>query len=193
MNKVADKLRAHGFDGIHEYDNDLPRWWLILFYATIVFAPLYTWWYHFGPAEQTFPALERQMAELADWKAAAVAAAPPAADRLSTILALTADTSALAKGKAVYDSKCLACHGPQAQGLVGPNLTDNHWIHGGTISNTLKTIEEGVLDKGMLAWKGIMPADEINAVAAFIYTLRGTNPPNPKDPQGDLFEGPSNL
>ena len=81
------------------------------------------------------------------------------------------------------------CHGPQGQGLIGPNLTDTSWIHGGKLSEIKNTIENGVLDKGMLAWKGVLSPDEINNVVAYVHSLKGTNPPNPKAAQGVVVDG----
>ena len=82
----------------------------------------------------------------------------------------------------------MACHAQQGQGLVGPNLTDDYWIHGGLISDLRTVILNGVPEKGMLSWRGILKDEEINAVTAYVWTLHGTNPPNPKKPEGELVK-----
>lgn len=181
----TDKLLASNYDGIQEYDNDLPRWWLALFYATIIFAGAYTAYYELGPGLTPVAILEGELKVAAAAKEQQLARNLPEAPSEEKLLQLTKDAAAVAKGQAVYAGKCLACHGPQGQGLVGPNLTDNFWLHGGKLTDNLKTVEDGVLDKGMLAWKSVLPPDELQAVVAYIYTLRGTNPPNPKPPQGE--------
>lgn len=184
MGNESDKLLGSNYDGIQEYDNDLPRWWLALFYLTIVFAVVYTLYFEFGPGLSPVANLEREMGEVEAAKKSQTAAVVPAANSEEKLLELVKDASVISRGQQVFATKCVACHGPQGQGLVGPNLTDNYWLHGGKITDMLRTVEEGVLDKGMLAWKALLPADELTAVVAYIYTLRGTNPPNPKAPEG---------
>ena len=120
-------------------------------------------------------------------KQAQVAAAQPQLDE-DGLLNLIKSDSALSKGKEVYVKNCVVCHGQNGEGLVGPNLTDAYWIHGGTLVAIRKVIQEGVLDKGMLAWKAVLPSDEIDNVTAYIRSLKGTNPANPKAPQGDKVE-----
>jgi cytochrome c oxidase cbb3-type subunit 3 len=101
------------------------------------------------------------------------------------IIALTRDGAAMAKARDTYGAKCAMCHGPQAQGLIGPNLTDEYWIHGNRPAELARIIADGVADKGMIPWKDQLPALEIAALAAYVGTLAGTNPPNPKAPQGE--------
>ena len=97
-----------------------------------------------------------------------------------------ADPETMANGKAVFGSKCSACHGVEAQGLIGPNLTDKFWLHGkGHRADLMQIITKGVTDKGMPAWGDMIPEKDIVAVAGFIYSLRGSQPPNPKAPQGE--------
>ncbi|MFN8389397.1 MAG: cbb3-type cytochrome c oxidase N-terminal domain-containing protein [Bdellovibrionota bacterium] len=183
MAKNRDELLNSNYDGIQEYDNDLPRWWLMLFYITIAFGVVYVGYYQFGPGPSSEESLASAMAAIQANKPKEVAVDS------SALLALAKDSAHLASGKTVFDTRCLPCHGAQGQGIVGPNLTDNFWIHGGKIADTQKTIREGVLDKGMLAWKGVLSDAEIDDVTAYIYSLRGTNPPNPKAPQGDPYTG----
>jgi cytochrome c oxidase cbb3-type subunit 3 len=182
-----DELLDHNYDGIQEYDNDLPRWWLGLFWFGILFGIGYTALYHFGSWQFTSEKIDAEMAKIDAMKQEAVAAVPAAATGEDALLKLVSDDAALAKGKELFIAKCAACHLEQGQGLVGPNLTDDYWIHGGKISDIRHIIEVGVVDKGMIAWGPLMSADEVNQVTAFVWTLHGTNPPNPKAPQGELM------
>lgn len=186
MGKNRDELLNSNYDGIQEYDNDLPKWWLMLFYITIAFAIVYFGYYELGPGLGSEARLSQAMSEIDAQRALNKPAGGPDS---ATLLALVSDSARVASGKAVYDAKCLACHGPQGQGLVGPNLTDEFWIHGGKIVDVQRTIREGVLDKGMLAWKGVLTDPEIDDVTAFVRSIRGTSPPNPKAPQGEPYSG----
>ena len=177
-----DELLNSNYDGIQEYDNDLPRWWLYLFYITIAFGIVYVGYYMFGPGQSQEQIVLAELAE--DAKRQAVAAPAPGVS-VDALLALAADTSVVEKGRGVFSTRCAACHGAEGQGLIGPNLTDAYWIHGGRITDVLNVVENGVLDKGMLAWKGVLPSAEIQAVVAYLWTIRGTTPPNPKAPQGE--------
>ena len=94
------------------------------------------------------------------------------------------DEENLAKGAAIFKANCITCHGQHGEGIVGPNLTDEYWLHGGHYNEIFKTIFNGVLEKAMPVWKEKLKPEEIREVASYVYTLRGTNPPNPKAPQG---------
>lgn len=185
--KEKDTLLESSYDGIQEYDNDLPRWWLNIFWLTTIFAIIYMVYVHgFRPVDS-----ELLASELAELQAKKQAAQPPASsEEISEeyLLKLVSDESGIALGKEVYLAKCAACHGQAGEGLIGPNLTDAYWIHGGTLTDIRTTIQKGVLDKGMLAWEGVIPDSEINAVTAYIRKIHGTAPENPKAPQGELFE-----
>ncbi|MCC6953432.1 MAG: c-type cytochrome [Deltaproteobacteria bacterium] len=179
-----DELLNHDYDGIQEYDNQLPKWWVYLFLCTIVFAVVYVGYYQFGPGLSQTEVLALEMAEMQ--KLAAVQA--PAADSITEemLLARASEPARLAAGQGIYAGKCLACHGPQGQGLVGPNLTDDHWIHGPLLTDMRRTVVEGVPAKGMLSWKALLSEEEIQNVVFYIHSLHGTNPPNPKQPEGTL-------
>ena len=188
--KEEDKIINGNYDGIQEYDNDLPRWWIWLFYLTIFFAAVYPIWYHIYPGETTQVKLAADMNELREKQnaaAKALAATSTIRDE-GQLIKLSQDSEHVAQGKVVFAARCAVCHGPEAQGVIGPNLTDNYWIHGAKLEQLRTVIENGVLDKGMLAWKGILSAEEIDNVIAFIHTLQGTTPANPKAPQGDLVQ-----
>jgi cytochrome c oxidase cbb3-type subunit 3 len=179
-----DRLLQHRYDGIEEYDNPLPGWWVWLFWATIVFSAAYVLYYHLGPGPSVIAEYE---AETRAAEGVAKATAPAAATAVSeaSLATLQKDAAAMAKGKDIFAARCVACHGPQGQGLIGPNLTDDFWMHGGTLTEIHRVIAEGVPEKGMIPWKAQLSPSEISAVAAYVGTLRGTSPPNPKAPQGD--------
>lgn len=185
---TRDELLDHDADGIHEFDNALPRWWLYGFYFTIAFAVAYMLNYHVlaTPLVGKPGMIAEYQAEVLAAEALAAARGPaPAATAVATV-ALT-DAASLEKGKAIFegpDNVCSSCHRPDLGGLVGPNLTDDYWVHGGRPSEVYRTITEGVPEKGMVPWKTQLSPDEIAAVTAYIGTLRGTTPPNPKPPEG---------
>lgn len=174
-----DHLLEHDYDGIQEYDNPMPRWWVYIFWATIVFAVLYG--FNIGP----FGIGQGRIASYEGDMAAAAKAHPggPSLDAVA-LARLAKDPAALAAGKTVFTTNCAACHRADGGGMIGPNLTDQFWLHGGTLPEIYKTVNEGVLAKGMPAWGKVLKPDQVAVAAAYVSTLRGTNPPNPKPPQG---------
>jgi cytochrome c oxidase cbb3-type subunit 3 len=179
--QAEDKLLEHEYDGIREYDNPMPRWWLWIFYATIVFVPLYYVLPHpFGEGDGNVAEYEASVA--AARAAMPEQAAPTVTDE--QLLALRGDRAVLAAGKTVYETNCAACHRADGGGLIGPNLTDDAWIHGGLPTQVHHTISVGVLAKGMPPWERILKPEQVNAVTAYVLSLAGTNPPNPKAPEG---------
>jgi cytochrome c oxidase cbb3-type subunit 3 len=180
-------IEGHEYDGIQELNNPLPRWWLATFFATIVFAVLYWGYYQIGKGPSLDERLSASMARINAAQADAQKAA--GGDETIDANALLADPKALAVGKAQFDSKCTPCHGAAGEGLVGPNLTDNYWIHSrGDIHGILSAIRNGFPEKGMPPWGAIVPPEEQAPLAAYVMSLRGTNPPNAKEPQGDLVQ-----
>ncbi|MGZ3723722.1 MAG: cbb3-type cytochrome c oxidase N-terminal domain-containing protein [Bdellovibrionales bacterium] len=175
-------LTDHEYDGIKEYDNPLPTWWLVGFLMTIIFG--FHYWLHYsiagGPTQleelkEDLSKIERQQEK-----------SEGAKETEQALAAIASTVEAKSKGEAVYGAKCAVCHGPQLQGLIGPNLTDDYWIHGkGKLTDIIATIREGVLDKGMPSWEHQLPKSDIQAVMAFVASRRGSNPPNPKAPQGE--------
>lgn len=186
--KKMDELLNHNYDGIEEYDNALPAWWRALFWLTVVFGIIYVIYFHVGPGQFTSEQLEERLAAVEALKPKQVVATGEAGQKNAEaeLLALVNDPAAVAKGKVHYDTKCAACHAALGQGLVGPNLTDDYWIHGAKISDLQKVVINGVVEKGMIAWGPIMPPQEINEVIAYIWTLHGTNPAGAKEAQGVL-------
>mgnify|MGYP003381923140 FL=1 len=170
-------LLDHDADGIHELDNNLPRWWVWLFYLCIVFAVSYMGYYHvLGRGELQIAAYRGEM-ERGD---AIKNAAQERFEASLGSLEPSRNEALLSRGGQVYVTYCSPCHRPDGGGLVGPNLCDDYWIHGGTFADSLKVIINGVPEKGMLTWKGVLTPYDIESVASYIYTLRGTSPPNPK-------------
>lgn len=178
--EAQDKLLSHDSDGIQEYDNDLPKWWLYLFYFTIVWAGVYVVYFHFTGHLSQRAQLDQELAQQK--------LAPPIAgtDEKQDWGVLTADAARRERGKAIWVGKCVACHGAEGQGGIGPNLTDNYWLHGGSPAKIVKTITDGVPEKGMLPWKTLLKKEEILDATVFVLSLKGTQPPNPKAPQGEL-------
>ena len=180
-----DELREHDFDGIQEYDNDLPRWWIWLFVLTVIFSIIYPFIYDFGPGQFASETVDAEMLAIRQSKEAIKAKSGEITEDL--LLKLTTDSKILADGQLIYSTRCLPCHGDKGQGLIGPNLTDQNWIHGGKITDIHKVISDGVLAKGMLAWKDQLTPEQLNSVVAFVWSIHGTNPPNPKAPEGNTF------
>jgi cytochrome c oxidase cbb3-type subunit 3 len=181
-----DQLLDHNYDGIQEFDNPMPRWWVYLFWATIVFSVLY--WLNvpgFGIGKGQISDYDRDMAAAAA-AAAKQRAAEPAGASPEQRMAMTKDASVLALGKQTYTQNCAACHRADAGGQIGPNLTDDYWLHGGALEEMHKTVADGVLEKGMPPWGKVLKPAQLDAVVAYVYTLRGTTVPNPKAPQGEL-------
>jgi cytochrome c oxidase cbb3-type subunit 3 len=100
----------------------------------------------------------------------------------------TSDAAALAEGKDVFDKNCATCHGFNGEGLVGPNLTDDYWIHGGGIQNVFKTVKYGIPSKGMISWEGQLDPNQMQNVSSYVLTLHGTDPPNQKQAEGELWD-----
>ncbi len=184
MARGRDELLDHEYDGIREYDNPLPRWWQWLFYGSIIFAAIYTPYYLLGYGDTNEA---RYQAELA---AAAAARPAPQTQPGAGLPAVVLDMGpeAAAAGGEIFAANCAPCHGPLGQGVIGPNLADRYWIHGGTAADIVTVITEGVPEKGMVPWKSVLNPSKIHQVTAFVLSLAGTNPPNPKAPQGELYE-----
>ncbi|MEZ4776561.1 MAG: cbb3-type cytochrome c oxidase N-terminal domain-containing protein [Bacteroidia bacterium] len=178
---------GHNYDGIRELDNNLPPWWKYGFYLSIVFAVVYMIYYHMsGNGWSSKKEYETEVAEANVLKEQYLQKVANLVNE--TNVAVLEDAVSQENGKKIYMTNCIACHGAQGQGGVGPNLTDQYWIHGGGISNIFKTIKYGVPEKGMISWQDQLKPKEMQEVASFILTFQGTNPPDGKAPQGDLYQ-----
>jgi len=182
----AEILMDHEYDGIRELDNNLPPWWKYGFYLTIVVSIIYLIHYH-GAKTGNLQAAEYTN-ELKDAELSIAEYMKTSANNVdeSSVKLLTAEAD-LAIGKDLFISTCAACHGKLGEGGVGPNMTDDYWVHGGSVKDIFKTIKYGWPDKGMKSWKEDLSPMQIAQVTSFIKTLRGTNPPNGKEKQGDLY------
>ncbi|MDE3214480.1 MAG: c-type cytochrome [Bacteroidota bacterium] len=181
----ADVLLDHDYDGIRELDNPLPPWWKYGFYITIGVAVVYLFYFQvFGIGKN--PAQEYQ-AEMAQARIEKAAYDATNKDKIDEDHVPMADAAGLAKAKGIFETKCFVCHGQLGEGGVGPNLTDNYWIHKGSLNDIYKSIMHGYPDKGMPAWSSFYTPKEISYLASYVITLHGTNPPNAKAPQGELY------
>lgn len=182
MAKVPDELREHAFDGIREYDNPLPRWWLGIFYVSIAFSIFYVPWVHMTDGHTLQAEYDAEMAEAQDkwghlkieWDAAA--------------LEKRCAEDGWKKAEKLYKEKCAACHRDDGGGLVGPAFTDDHYLHGSQLIDIAKVITEGVPAKGMIAWSKVLSQDEMADLTCYVRDFRGKKVDKPKPPQGKKAE-----
>lgn len=177
---------GHDYDGIRELDNRLPPWWLYGFYVCVIFAGIYLWRYHVA---KTAPLSKEELAiEMKKGEEAKAAYLKNAANNIdeTTVQYLSSEAD-LTAGKQIFTQACAACHLADGGGSIGPNLTDDYWLHGGSIQDIFKTIKYGVVEKGMKSWKDDYGPMKMAQIASYIKSLRGSKPANPKAPQGDLY------
>ena len=178
-----DHILDHAYDGIQEYDNPLPQWWLTIFWITIVFSPLYILYFHFGGGMLATERYDQAMIAFYDKQAEQLLALGEITE--NTLADLMVDPSMMNGGKKIYQTKCATCHGMFGEGGIGPNLTDEYWLHGGQLLEVYATVRDGVTAKGMLAWERQLRPAELLAVSSYVGTLLGSEPPNGKEAQGD--------
>jgi cytochrome c553 len=184
-----DELLDHDYDGIKEYDNPLPGWWVWLFVGCVVWGFAYAGYHWVGPGISATRDYEIEMTEAraaAAARAAQVALNAPAARAPEELLA---DASVRELGKAVFLKHCAACHLADGGGVVGPNLCDEYFIYGGSLKEITHIIEVGAVEKGMLAWGKTLKPSELEAVAVHVLGLQGSSPATPKAPQGVTADG----
>lgn len=180
----------HSYDGIRELDNHLPPWWKWLFYGSIAFSVVYLIVYHVtGTLPLSGDEYKRELA-VAEEQVRRYLASQPQAVIDENTLEYTADPEAIEKGKTVFiNNNCGGCHRNDGGGnAIGPNITDEYWLHGGSVKDIFVTIRDGVVEKGMPAWGKTMSAQDVKNVTFFVMSLQGTNPPDAKKPQGELFK-----
>ena len=186
-------LLDHNYDGIQELDNKLPRWWVWLFYITIIYSAIYLVYYHVTSTG------DLQAAEYANEMKIGEQIKNGAMDKFESTIATqqpSLDAAVLENGKQTYTKLCAPCHRVDGGGLVGPNLTDNYWIHGSNYVDSVKIIWDGVPAKGMITWKTVLKPEEIQSVASYIYTLRGAkllSPGKLPENQAPVKTGPSQF
>ncbi len=187
IEEEKDIILDHDYDGIKELDNHLPPWWKYLFYFSIVFAFAYLMVYHvWGSLPLQTQEYKAEMA-LADAQRKAAISDQGGEMIDESNVTFNEDPTVLASGKQVFIANCAPCHKAQGQGGIGPNLTDEYWINGGGISAIFKAVKYGFPDKGMIAWEALLSPNQMSDVASFVMSIKGTNPPDAKAPQGELY------
>ncbi len=180
-------MTSHEYDGIKELDNRLPPWWLYGFYFTILFGIVYLLHFHvLGTGKSSHEEYIAEM-EQAEAEVQAYLAEQGSMVDETNVVVLTEDAD-LQAGEEMFLQNCSACHGQQGQGGIGPNFADNYWIHGGSVADVFTVIKYGVPEKGMISWESQFSPVQMQQLASYILTMPGTNPPNQKEPQGELYE-----
>jgi cytochrome c oxidase cbb3-type subunit 3 len=179
---------GHDYDGIRELDNITPPWFKFGFLASILFAIVYLYIYHVSKsAPSQIEEFNAEMEQAEVEKAALLSKEGNSVDE-NTVVML--GSSEIAKGKEIFGAYCASCHGANGQSMkggVGPNLTDDYWIHGGDIKDIFKSIKYGWQEKGMIAWENQFSPNQIAQIASYINSIKGTNAAGGKEPQGDKF------
>ena len=186
---LGEPVLDHEYDGIEELDNPLPGWWLATFYGAIIFSVFY-FTYH-NIVNDSHVAESRYKTQIAaiEAKQAEIKAEQEANLDEGALNKELMQASLAGPGKAIFEGKCASCHAADGGGLVGPNLTDAHWINGdGSPVTIFKVIRDGVNANGMPPWGGILNESEMKQVSAYVVSLKGSTPANPKAPQGEKFE-----
>jgi cytochrome c oxidase cbb3-type subunit 3 len=183
LSEEKNMIMEHEYDGIQELDNPTPAWFMYLFYGSIIFAVGYLLNYHVFHTGQL--QYEEYRTEVAQADLAKAAFLSKAANRVDeNTVKLVTDPAVLSAGQVVFKQNCAPCHGEHAQGVVGPNLTDDYWLHGDKIADLFKTIKYGVPAKGMPTWEKQLSPKQISDVANYVKSLHDTNPAGAKEPQG---------
>lgn len=186
VHEEADIDMGHEYDGIRELDNRLPPWWLYGFYVCIIFAAIYLWRYHVShsaPSSLQELAIAMDKAEI-EKENYLKKAANNVNENTVTYLS---DASSLDAGKKLFVTACAACHAADGGGLVGPNLVDEYWLHGGSLSDIFKSIKYGWPEKGMKSWKDDYSPSQIAQITSYIHSIRNTKPATAKEPQGEVY------
>ncbi len=188
--KEDQVLLDHNYDGIRELDNHLPPWWTALFYFTIVFGVIYMLVYHvFEAAPLPDEVYRQEMAAAQTARDSRLVIEGEAEGSIDeSTVTFVDDAPALQNGMQIFNMQCASCHREDGGGSIGPNLTDPYWLHGGSIQDIFRTIKYGVPQKGMISWEPLLTPQQMRDVSSYIITMQGSNPPNPKDAQGDLYE-----
>ena len=187
LEKEADVLLDHDYDGIKELDNALPPWWKWGFYFTVVVAIIYVFRFHVtGSGPTPLQEYDNEMriaaAKMDEFK-------KNSKEAFNEKTVTLADAKGIEEGKKIFLGTCFPCHGASGEGnAVGPNLTDEYWLHGGSLGDVFKTVTNGVPDKGMQPWGKTFSPTDIKNISSFILSLQGTKPANAKAPQGNLYE-----
>jgi cytochrome c oxidase cbb3-type subunit III len=179
-------IEGHDYDGIQELDNRMPPWLSSLFAGTVFVAIAYSAFYFSGAGDSQLAELEKEIAQAEIAKKEYMEKVGASMDE-NTVTLLTAEAE-IHQGKTIFQEKCTACHGADGGGSVGPNLTDPYWLHGGSVKHIFKVIKYGIPEKGMISWEKQLSPTDIQKVASYVFSLKGSTPASPKAPQGDLYE-----
>ncbi len=187
MAQFEDKV-LHELDGIKEYDNPMPGWLMAIWWGSLIFSAAYLVFYALSFGEGSMEAEYRADTQRALTSVQAhFDANPLVPPSPAALLAGVKDAAVLDTGAARFQRSCASCHGAQAQGLIGPNLTDDRWIHGGSVEQIFQSVAKGWPAKGMPPWGRAMKPEELAAVVSYVRSVQGTSPPNAKAPEGDPF------
>ncbi len=178
----------HSYDGIKELDNHLPPWWKWLFYGTIGWAGIYMVVYHFTDSLPLMEDEYRHELALAEQQKQKFLAQQPKVQVDENALTYSKDDAIIAKGKEIYSINCSACHKSDGGGGIGPNLTDEYWLHGGDVKDIYAVVKNGVPEKGMVSWANVLNPEQLRDVSFFIMSLQGSNPVGAKAPQGEVYK-----
>lgn len=190
IEKEEDIMLDHDYDGIKELDNKIPPWFTYLFYITIIFAVYYMLDYHVFETsklqhDEYIEQMDKAEREIALYMEKV--RLEEAAKGIKPDIVLLTDENSINHGKQIFLKNCASCHGNEGGGIVGPNLTDDYWIHGGGIQNIYNVIKKGVPAKGMISWELVLNHTEMLQAASFVYSLHGANPLTAKGPEGTLY------
>lgn len=187
LEEEESMIMEHKFDGISELNNPTPAWFMVLFYGTIIFAVGYLLNYHvfqYGKSQQ-----EEYVAEIEQAATDKVAFLANPVNSASAVnegnVVQSKDDAVIKSGASLFTNRCTPCHGEHAEGIVGPNLTDEYWLHGGGIKDVFKTIKYGIPEKGMVSWEKSLSAQQISDLANYVLSLKGSKPAGAKAPQGN--------
>ncbi|MEO0559264.1 MAG: cbb3-type cytochrome c oxidase N-terminal domain-containing protein [Bacteroidota bacterium] len=183
-------MEGHTYDGIREYDNPMPGWWVAIFVITVLFAPVYMLGVHvFDFIDDYQDDLAEKGVELAAIREAYAASGPSFEETPAALQEYAQDASLLPVGAEAYQTTCASCHAADGGGLIGPNLADEYWIHDPSPEGIWLAIKEGFPAQGMPPWGDILTSDEKAGLIAYVTSLQGTTPAEPKEPQGELVVG----
>ena len=188
LDREEDIMLDHDYDGIKELDNTVPPWFNFLFYGTIIFGIIYMLNFHI--IDDTWSSDGEYQAEMEVARIEKEVLIKSGALIDENSVEFKDDNVTLLEGKEIYVKNCVSCHGQNGEGLVGPNMTDEFWIHGGGIQNVFTVIKYGIPDKGMIAWETQLNPKQMQSVANYILSLEGSNPANQKAPEGDKWVEP---
>lgn len=187
MAQYDDKV-LHELDGIKEYDNPMPGWLMAIWWGSLIFSAAYLMFYALSMGETTMDSEYRQETQSAVASVQAYFDANPLVPpKPAELLAGARNEAILDAGASRFGRSCAPCHGEHAQGLIGPNLTDDRWLHGGSVEQIFQTVAKGWPAKGMPPWGRALKPDELSALVSYIRSLQGSNPSGPRAPEGDPF------